>query len=378
MHPFIASFVAFSFALPASAAVADYPSGGSIREQDSVALVSAFLVEPAEGASYLAPGSDARSMSAAVQEWIAAAKPHKVQTFARVAGDKPLASQLRRKLKPWTRNPVKNAADAALFLSDAADRAAEVIQAAVGEGAIAVDDARGLGVPVPREIAEKNAQAIERARRRAERKAGTVSFEGGDRSAEGGIPALALPFAAPGASSSRPDPGAPAAQRPRDFRAEAAAPPPPAPLTGSDKTINGALSIISLEAYSRTGSLNRESEEGTWSEICRLMRANDWNASAAWVQSKLERDKKGSDPGNLDLRNAEHYLYAYQTTENPNGWGDSRPVQLAMAAGWTPFKMVTKLFRPTSKPSVLEAEVGLKGAWEGGSPPDWARRCAGK
>jgi hypothetical protein len=164
----------------------------------------------------------------------------------------------------------------------------------------------------------------------------------------------------------------PGVQLPASFKKEAAAPPP---LSGKDKVINAALMPVNGERYSRAGTVNRESWEGSKQKICGFLAKANWDPSRAWELSKAARDAKGSDPGDLDARNAEHYLYAYGTTDKPAGWTDSVPVQTVLAVGWTPFKTVTKYFRPTSTPSSDEMSWGVKGALDGWRKPDWKAEC---
>jgi hypothetical protein len=171
---------------------------------------------------------------------------------------------------------------------------------------------------------------------------------------------------------------APGRQLPAGFRTSASAPPPLVrrELSGSDKVVNSVLSVANLEAYSRAGTLNRESKEGSKRRICDFLAKAGYDPAQAWALSKAARDAKDADPGDLDLRNAEHYLYAYSTTDKPSGWGDSVPAQLLMALGWTPFKTLTKAVRPTSTPSWDELTWGVKGSLAGWSKPDWRRDCA--
>lgn len=154
----------------------------------------------------------------------------------------------------------------------------------------------------------------------------------------------------------------------------------PSPINEADpcaKGESGFARLTNQEKCSVKGTPNVESEAGTKAKICGLMKSSNYSTSEAWGRSLAARKAPGADPGDLDLRNAEHYLYAAQTTEKPSGIGDSVPVQLVLAVGWTPFKTATKYFRPTSTPSVDEMKWGVKGAMEGvGTPTNWAKECA--
>ncbi|OGS01782.1 MAG: hypothetical protein A2V88_12690 [Elusimicrobia bacterium RBG_16_66_12] len=159
------------------------------------------------------------------------------------------------------------------------------------------------------------------------------------------------------------------------------APKPQDPQTEACSNSGGLQTVaklVNMEKCSNKGTLNRESKEGTQSRICELMQSANFNPHEAWSKSLAARNKSGADPGDLDLRNAEHYLYAYSTASKPQTWGDTAPVQALMAVGWTPFKTITKYWRPTSKPSWDEMEWGVKGAYHGASDPDWRRQCAAK
>lgn len=142
--------------------------------------------------------------------------------------------------------------------------------------------------------------------------------------------------------------------------------------SSQDGLIKTALSIGSC---SRIGTKNVESEKGTKGKICEFMKKENYDPSAAWARALAARNKPGADPGDLNERNAEHYLYAYSLTLKPYGLMDHAPVQCAMAIGWTPFKIITAHFRPTSTPSLDETAWGMKGGC-GGRQPDWRKECA--
>lgn len=347
-------------------------------------IIAGFLLRSDAGArSFVAAGADETGLNAAARAW-AAADPRRASGLAAVAtpgssGERRLIQALSR----WTgagRIAVpREKAGAAAFLEDAAAQAEKLlgdravvkeIEAAVaaGDQSEAIGRARALS-------GQKLAAGFEPSR-------GSAGAIGGSQGPAGAGASRAA--AAGGAAN---DPAAvaanaaklPSVQRPKSYSTPLAPPPLDAvQLSGSDRAINKALSVVNMESFSRGNTLNRESAEGTQASICKYLKKANYDPDQAWGDALAARQAPGADPGDLDLRNTEHYLYAYSTTAKPNGWGDSTPVQLLMAVGWTPFKTVTKHVRPTSTPSFEEAKWGVKGAWHGQHPPDWRSICEGK
>jgi len=132
---------------------------------------------------------------------------------------------------------------------------------------------------------------------------------------------------------------------------------------------------FNLEKCSMKGTPNRESAAGTKATICALLKKAKYNPDMAYALAIAARQRPDADPGDLDLRNAEHYLYAYTTASTPRSIGDTAPVQAILAIGWTPFKTLTKYIRPTSTPSMEEMSWGVKGALHAVSAPDWRGEC---
>jgi hypothetical protein len=159
----------------------------------------------------------------------------------------------------------------------------------------------------------------------------------------------------------------------------------PSPAQAAATTTAGAActkdgiiaTAFNLEKCSMKGTPNRESAEGTKATICSYLKKADYNPAAAYDLALAARRRSDADPGDLDLRNTEHYLYAYVSASNPTTLGDSAPVQVILAIGWTPFKTLTKYVRPTSTPSMEELEWGVKGAVNGVSRPDWRGESGG-
>ncbi len=375
--------------------------------------VSAFLLRAdGGGRTFAADGANAEALDAAARSWAAKSDARRVSALASVA--RPGSNgetRLLQALTKWTgagRIAAAREKDAAIaFLEDAAARAAALLAdpRVRQEVDAAVSAADQTGAPGPGSRA-----AIERARALRERGTrssagafgperdpgaiGDTSAGSGTRSQGGDIRGLSggvTPGAAGGVTGQASGTGArgeasPVGTSAASFRPpvperlkKASVVPPlsPADLTTSDRVINNVLSVANLESFSRKDTLNRESSEGTQATICKFLIQAKYEPGEAWSLALAARNKPGADPGDLDLRNAEHYLYAYSTTAKPNGWGDSTPVQLLMAVGWTPFKTVTKHVRPTSKPSLEEAKWGVKGAWHGQHPPDWRATCEG-
>ena len=387
----------------------------------AAALVTAFLAAaaahaatPAEGAAAfllrMSNGSRTFAVDAASQAglggaalaWAGKAAPDRVARLAAVAtpGSNGEA-RLVKALSKWTgEGRVEDARGAAAFLEDAAAQAEKLaadpkIQDEISAAVAAVDQSK----------------AIERARQfRGRRIRGSFgpdrdpgALNQGGMNPPGGSGQANEKFSAGGggaAGGANPTGGNPGSTNPgtsgaggltdapvlnassfrpalpASYKKTGVVPPlATVELNPSERAINGALSVINMEAYSRKGTLNRESAEGTQAAICGFLRSAKYDPGQAWSLALAARNVPGADPGDLDLRNAEHYLYAYSTTSKPEGLGDSTPVQLMMAVGWTPFKTVTKHVRPTSRPSLEEAKWGIKGAWHGQHPPDWPATC---
>ena len=355
-------------------------------------------------------------MSVLARDWAKKADARKLAVLVLVSTPHtPPQQRLRGALSSWTgKNQIKAQQEkesARAFFFDAVDQAELAYKDAATRQAID----SGATVNGDAGTAQRDRAAIERAKKltdgtkvntRAfgpERNAGGMNpgaggqagaGSGGNqfKSVTGGVSSTAgagsgglatTNSVAPGGSGGTigAGPGAylPAANIPAIFKKANVVPPlATVDLSPSDRVINKALSVVNLEAYSRGDTVNKESSEGTQAAICRFLVQAKYDPDEAWGLSKAARDKPGADPGDLDLRNAEHYLYAYSTTNKPGGWGDSTPVQLLMAVGWTPFKTVTKHVRPTSTPSMEEAKWGVKGAWAGQHPPDWRSTCEPK
>ncbi|MBI2385089.1 MAG: hypothetical protein HYV14_03640 [Elusimicrobia bacterium] len=360
--------------------------------------VSAFLLRSDAGArSFVSDAANAEALDAAARSWAAKSDARRVSALASVARPGSSGeSRLLQALSKWTgagRIPAAREKEAAIaLLEDAASKAGALLSdpRVRQEVDAAVSASDQTGAPGPGSRA-----AIERARALRERgvrsgsgvfgpernpgAAGGSSSGAGARSRDGNVRGLSGGTASTGeaspvgTSAAAFRPPVPARLRP----ASVVPPPTPADLTPADRVINGVLSVVNQESYSRKGTINRESAEGTQAAICKFLIKAKYDPDEAWGQALAARNAPGADPGDLDLRNAEHYLYSYSTTAKPNGWGDSTPVQLLMAVGWTPFKTVTKHVRPTSKPSLEEAKWGIKGAWHGQHPPDWRKTCEG-
>jgi len=353
----------------------------AVSEADRVA---AFLLRGDAGArTFVAEGADEGKLATVARAWSSKAEKRRVAALAAAAV--PGSSAERRlvlALSIWTKEQrieAKNEAGAAAaFLENAVDQAEKLLaDPAVKreiEGAAAGIDQRA---------------SLERARRvgangirpgkgsfGADRDPGAM---GDARASASARPATGLtggPAATPAtnmtASSFRP-------AVPAKYKTAAVVPPlNTVDLSPTDRAINGALSVVNLEAYSRKDTVNRESTEGTQASICKYLKEANYNSGEAWSGALAARNAPGADPGDLDLRNAEHYLYAYSTTENPTSWREGTAVQVVMALGWTPFKTVSKHVRPTSTPSLEETKWGVKGAWHGQHPPDWRKICSGQ
>lgn len=338
--------------------------------------VAAFLLRSESGAPTFASGeANKEVLEAAARSWAAKSQARRVAELASVvvpgsSGEARLSAALSR----WTGSgriaASREKESAVAFLEDAAAQAAALLSdPRVRSEADAALSASGPG----------GQAAVERARRMSARGLGTgAGVFGPDRNPEsvGGV----SPSASTQGKADLVGTSAAAFRPPVPDRLKKASVVPPlvtADLTTSDRVINNVLSVVNAEAYSRKGTINRESAAGTQASICKYLIRAKYNPGEAWGDALAARNAPGADPGDLDLRNAEHYLYAYSTTAKPNGWGDSTPVQMLMAVGWTPFKTVTKHVRPTSRPSLEEAKWGIKGAWHGQHPPDWRKTCEG-
>ncbi len=340
--------------------------------------VAAFLLRSESGApSFVSDAANKAALEAAARAWAAKSQPRRVAELASVAvpgssGEARLVGALSR----WTgsgRIAASRENDSAVaFLEDAAAQAAALLaDPRVKSEVEAALSASGPG----------GGAAVDRARRMRERGVGTGAGVfgpdrnpgaiGDARAASAGSTPGKADLAGTSAASFRPP-------VPARLRKPGVVPPlAAADLTTSDRVINKVLSVVNMEEFSRKDTLNRESSAGTQASICRYLIQAKYDPGAAWGEALAARNAPGADPGDLDLRNAEHYLYAYMTTAKPSGWGDSTPVQLLMAVGWTPFKTATKHVRPTSRPSLEEAKWGIKGAWHGQHPPDWRATCEG-
>jgi RHS repeat-associated protein len=99
-------------------------------------------------------------------------------------------------------------------------------------------------------------------------------------------------------------------------------------------------------------------------QIQSYLNQHNGNGEAAWWQAATDRY---TYPNDLDLRDTEHYLSAYWNVQNNSyQWG----VQLVLAAGYTPFKVLDnsfgKLIWPdATPPSWSELSAGLRGANDG-------------
>lgn len=394
----------------ALAAVSAARAGDSRPPASNADGVAAFLLRSDSGApSFVADAANKEALEAAARAWAAKAQPGRVAGLASLAvpgstGEGRLIQALSR----WTgggRIAAAREKDGAVaFLEDAAAKAEALladprVRREAEEALVSADPLGGPG--------EASRAAIERARAMRERgmRSGAGVF-GPDRNpgsigdgraaaggsgartqgAGGGISAGSRGGSVTAGVSGSAGEASPVGMSAASFRPpvpahlkKAAVVPPlaQADLTTSDRVINRVLSVVNMESFSRKDTLNRESAEGTQSTICKFLIKAKYDPDEAWGLSLAARNAPGADPGDLDLRNAEHYLYAYSTTAKPNGWGDSTAVQMLMAVGWTPFKTVTKHVRPTSKPSMEEAKWGIKGAWHGQHPPDWRSTCEG-
>lgn len=374
--------------------------GSRAAETGDAGKVSAFLMRGGEGArTFLIPGIDEKAVDAAAREWVKGNEKSAATLAAVAAPGSTGEASLLAALARWN-GKVARDAEVRDFLKDAAGRAEGLISNPV----------------VAREIGAQGSSAdqtaaIERARRLGTRRRAGSGVFGPDRdpgsldgrSTDGRAPGGGAGSIVGGKSVQSPSQGLiaagggvgtggtlgtagatgipagaylPAAQVPANFKTQSGTVPPPVvTMDPSDKRMNSVLSVVNMEAYSRKGTVNKESFEGSQAAICRFLIQAKYDPQEAWSLSKQARDKKDADPGDLDLRNAEHYLYAYSTTAKPAGIGDSTGVQLVMAAGWGGFKTVTKHFRPTSTPTVDETVWGIKGAWHGQHPPDWKSTC---
>lgn len=394
----------FAAVLAAAPAVAG--AGGRPPASDAD-RVAAFLLHGDSGArSFVADGANEAALGEAARAWSSRADKRRVVALASAAipgssGE----GRLVRALSDWTgagRIAASREKDGAMaFLEAAAEQAEkllgnpafkkEVDAAAAGfDQSKAVERARqmsGRGVRSGTGVfgSDRNPGAIGDDRggpgdsappgrvipTGSSNRAGGAVAAGGMNTATSVNPSANADSSGMSASSFRP-------ALPANFKKPNVVPPlAEAGLTTSDRVINKVLSVANMESFSRKDTLNRESAEGTQSTICKFLIRAKYDPDEAWGLSLAARNAPGADPGDLDLRNAEHYLYAYSTTAKPNGWGDSTAVQMLMAVGWTPFKTVTKHVRPTSKPSLEEAKWGIKGAWHGQHPPDWRATCEG-
>lgn len=402
-----AALLTASFLAAATAYTEEVPP--AVAPADGVA---AFLLREDSGArSFVSDAANNDALVAVARSWAAKAEPHRVANLAAVAtpgssGEGRLVQALSKWTKAGRIAAAREKDGAVAFLEDAAAQAEKLL--ADPRVHAAVDEAVAARA--------SNETAIARAKKLSAQRMGTGGLEqgrspggavgdsrgmqgnGGAQSRGGGAVAGGsfggsnpAGRSAPGAAlmpagTAANDPALmaanaariPSVQRPKSYSTPLA--PPPlnvVDLNSSDRAINKVLSVVNMESYSRGDTINRESTEGTQASICKFLIKAKYDPDEAWGQALAARQAPGADPGDLDLRNAEHYLYAYSTTQKPNGWGDSTPVQLMMAVGWTPFKTVTKHVRPTSKPSLEEAKWGVKGAWHGQHPPDWRKTCEG-
>lgn len=348
---------------------ADPPPPSS--DADAVAV---FLLRSDSGAStFVSDAANREALQAAARSWAAKSQPRRVADLAAVAVPGSAAeARLVAALSRWTGNgriaASREKESAVAFLEEAASQAAGLLA-----------DPRVRSEADAARSSSGSAAALERARRMRERGVGTGAGVFGPDRDPGAMGGVSSAGAGP-AKSDLAGTSAAAFRPPVPARLKKAGVEPPlvtADLTTSDRVINNVLSVVNAEAYSRKGTINRESPEGTQAAICKYLVRAKYDPGEAWGEALAARNAPGADPGDLDLRNAEHYLYAYSTTAKPNGWGDSTPVQLLMAVGWTPFKTVTKHVRPTSRPSFEEAKWGVKGAWHGQRPPDWRKICEG-
>lgn len=380
--------------------------------------VSAFLLRSdSDARSFVSEAANAAALEASARSWAAKSDPRRVSALASVAipgsnGE----GRLVQALTKWTgtgRIAASREKDAAIaFLEDAAAKAEALLAdprvRQEVDAAVSAADPTGAPGPGSRAAIERARALRERGTRSGagvfgpERNPGAIgdttagsgarSQGGSARGLSGGVnPAtaggvdprgVAGRAGGTGSTGEASPVGTSAASFrppvPARLRTASVVPPlSPADLTTSDRVINKVLSVANMESFSRKDTLNRESSEGTQAAICRFLIKAKYDPDEAWGLSLAARNAPGADPGDLDLRNAEHYLYAYSTTAKPNGWGDSTAVQMLMAVGWTPFKTVTKHVRPTSRPSMEEAKWGIKGAWHGQHPPDWRGTCEG-
>jgi hypothetical protein len=367
--------------------------------------VAAFLLRAgSDGKSFVSAGADEGALGEAARAWAARAEGRRAADLAAVATPGSSAEgRLVQALSKWTgEGRIAGPRAAAGFLEDAAEQARKLL-AMPGvrqevDAALAAVDQTGA-VARAREFSGRRIRAgFGPERTPGALTGGGAQIQGAGGSVGGNTPGgVSNPAAGSvskvslvpadgvtptgGVNPTAIPAGAylPSANLPANFKKAGVVPPlAMIDLSASDRVINKALSVVNMEAYSRKDTLNRESAEGTQAAICRFLKQAKYKPSEAWSLSQAARNAPGADPGDLDLRNAEHYLYAYSSTSEPGGIGDSTGVQMLMAVGWTPFKTVTKHVRPTSTPSLEEAKWGVKGAWHGQHPPDWRATCGGK
>lgn len=368
-HPRLVLALLTTISLAAVLARASEPAPASEADR-----VTGFLLRGEPGdRSFVAQDADEGRLGAVARAWAGKAEKRRVAALAAAAvPGSTVEARLAQALSRWTKDArisAENENGAAAFLENAADQAEkllsdpavkrEVEAAAAGfDQTAALERARRAGASGPRPT--KNAFGADR-----------------DPGASGGGQATGL--AGNSGQTGRAENMTASSFRPAvpsKYKATAAVPPlHVVELTQADRVINGALSVVNLEAYSRKNTVNRESTEGTQAAICTHLKKANYDPGEAWSSSLAARNAPGADPGDLDLRNAEHYLYAYSTTEKPASWREGTAVQMVMALGWTPFKTVSKHVRPTSTPSFEETKWGVKGAWHGQHPPDWRKIC---
>lgn len=336
--------------------------------------VAGFLLRGEPGdRSFVAQDADEGRLGAVARAWAGKAEKRRVAALAAAAvPGSTVEARLAQALSKWTKGARISAESegvAAAFLENASEQAEklladpavkrEVEAASAGiDQTAALKRARQLGAAGPRPA--KNAFGADR---------DPGSSGGGQATGLTGNPGQTAPAGNMTASSFRP-------AVPSKYKTAPVVPPlNTVELSQTDRVINGALSVVNLEAYSRKNTVNRESTEGTQAAICKHLKKANYEPGEAWNSSLAARNAPGADPGDLDLRNAEHYLYAYSTTEKPTSWREGTAVQMVMALGWTPFKTFSKHVRPTSTPSFEETKWGVKGAWHGQHPPDWRKIC---
>jgi len=338
--------------------------------------VAGFLLRGEPGdRSFVAQGADEGGLGDVARAWAGKAEKRRVAALAAAAvPGSTTEARLALVLSKWTKDArisAKNeSGGAAAFLENAAEQAEKLLSdpavkrdveaAAAGiDQSAALERARRLGANGPRPA--KNAFGADR----------DPGAAGGGAPAQGSGGGSGQTAAAGSMTASSFRPAVPS-----KYKTPAVVPPlNTVELTPADRAINGALSVVNMEAYSRKNTVNRESTEGTQAAICKHLIAAKFNLGDAWGSALAARNAPGADPGDLDLRNAEHYLYAYSTTADPADWREGTAVQMVMALGWTPFKTVSKHVRPTSTPSLEETKWGVKGAWHGQHPPDWRKIC---